>query len=135
MYFINSASDIYTNQLVLSLLYYSAIKVVQLVVFCISRKATCFSPIAKFIKNQSKWWTLVVALMDANMIRITFCCFSQLRLPFFFAFRHKANCILTLIVLQATLLYAFFFYSLIFQIEVVGAKKSYRSLGGISGEL
>lgn len=69
-YFMNSASDIYTNQVLISCVYYLILKTVQLILFLTSRKCLLVWPVYLSLRNQTKLWTLVVAILDTECLII-----------------------------------------------------------------
>lgn len=118
-YFMNSASDIYISQLLLSCFYFLILKIIQLVFYLGSAKLKSLRSVYYSFQNQMKWWTLVVAIIDANLMRLSFCCFLQVRMSFFFRFNNKVNYAVTLAVLLTMMMYALWFYGLICNIEKV----------------
>lgn len=66
-----------------------------------------------WVKTQTRWWTVIVGLVDANGVMFAFCCGLQLKLTASKYFVDKLNLTYMTLTLFAVALYPISFYLLV----------------------
>ena len=65
------------------------------------------------LKEETKWWTIIVSILEVNISDLGFYVAVQFLLPSFFAFENKINFGVTTAALFFILLYSLSFYPVI----------------------
>ncbi len=105
--------DIYVNKLIINTIMYTILKLMHLVLFLLRKKCYVFKNMYHVVKAQSQLWTMVVAMIEMNVIVLGYNCGLQFLVPSFGNFYNKLNMLCTVLVLLSLLLYCLTFYSLI----------------------
>lgn len=71
----------------------------------------------KSFSEGTRWWTLLVGVVEINMIKLSFNCFLQFHLLASFTSKDKINLLLNILCLFLLLLYCLCFYFLIYKYE------------------
>ena len=58
------------------------IKIVYLLFYLLNKKCGLFSSFTIYLQNITKWWMLLVALIETNMVGLSFRAFLQLTSPY-----------------------------------------------------
>ena len=114
VYFMNSSLNFYTFGLLEILFIYFIVKFVHLILYLLAMQWKIFTKVYKKFKYETMWWTLFVAVLEANINDIVFNCAIQIRLPSNFNFINKLNLSFNFIALFIMLAYSLCFYIIIF---------------------
>ena len=110
LYFLSSSEDFYVNSVLLNIAYFVSLKVLHLLFFLVRKKHKLLKSIYSIIKIQTKWWTLLVALLEMNMVVLTYNSSLQFLLPSALSFVNKANFIFCICLRLVLILYFCCFY-------------------------
>ena len=113
IYFINSSSDAYTTTLLLNITLFSFLKLLQFIFQMLRNKSIIFHTIYYQIKDETAWWTLIVSIIEVNMVNLAFNCGVQLSIPSFFETFNKINFVFMVMVLFILFNYAIGFYIIV----------------------
>ena len=94
--------------------YFFLLKILHLLFFAVWKKFKILNNIYIFIKMQTKWWTLVIAIIEMNRITLVYNSSLQFLLPSFYSFVNKPNFVFSILSLFAVVLYILCFYLLIY---------------------
>ena len=61
----------------------------------------------------TKWWTLIVTIVEVNMVNLAFGCAVQFTMPSFFCIKNKINFLSMVIFLFLLFIYSLAFYPLV----------------------
>ena len=88
-----------------------------MIFYFLSKKlSTKFNSVFMKLKNNTKWWALVFAIFDVNMIRISYLCSTQINFPFFFDIYDKFNFTFTILIFFIIISYSLIFYGFVYSI-------------------
>lgn len=114
-YFLTSSKNIYVNSVLLNIGYFVLLKILHLLFFAVNKKFKILQSIYIFIKMQTKWWTLIIAIIEMNIITLVYNSSLQFLLPSFYSFVNKPNFVFSVLSLFAVVFYILCFYLLIYQ--------------------
>ena len=78
VYFLNSAQDLYLSSLLTTLLYFCAIKAMHGLLYLMRSRGWMLLELYRLLRDQSRWWNLLVATLEANCVVLVFDCALQL---------------------------------------------------------
>lgn len=115
VYFLTSSKSIFIGKLIMCAALYIPTKILHFLFFLSTKifdKSLILAMINKWFSKNTKWWTLIVAFIESNMIIMGYQCFRQLRPNSVssFIFENKLNFILTYFIMFLFLTYALCFY-------------------------
>ena len=118
-YFLASSQDIYLGNFITNIITFAFMKILHLIFFVLKHNIKLFNTPYKWLKINTQWWTLLIMLLETNLIRLTFNVFIQLQpeMVGYFNFSNKINITVTVFVLVILIWYSLFFYLLVFQYE------------------
>jgi hypothetical protein len=125
VYFLHATEDVYRNNFVLNLLIFLLLKLCFLIfaqLFRVSGQSFLKSARNAF-KHNSRWWVLLMAMVESNMIKLTFSSFIQILQSGIYIPQDKLNLIAAYLVLFCMLVYSLCFYPLLYLSE----RKPYSS--------
>ncbi len=95
----------------------------HLLLFWTRKSSKLLGKLYKFVKRQSKWWSVFVGMIEANGVMFGFCCGLQMQLFGYKDGTDKVNIVFMVLIFFSIIFYASSFYLL------VGAfnKKKYSS--------
>lgn len=123
VYFLHSAEDTYKSNLIMNILFLFVLKILYFMFVTIQKRLklnnynvpSFFKIIISNIKYNSRWWCLLVACFEMNMLKLTFNCFIQVLLPSNTSFFDKFNIVVTFSFLFILFQYCLCFYALTYQ--------------------
>lgn len=90
---------------------------IHLVLFSLRKKLHIINQFYKCFSNQTRWWNLVVAIIEANMIVLIYSSSLQLLNNSFIDSLNKLNNICAIVISFLCIIYAITFYPLLFQFD------------------
>ena len=112
-----SISGFFKNNIFTSICYYLIFKLLHYLLYSMRGMNFVFEKGYKYIKMQTRWWTLIVAIIEMNIADLIFASALQsLKLSSSF-FQDKLNLSLTYLVFFVAVFYSLSFYSIIFAKE------------------
>ena len=113
MYFLNSAQDLYLSSLLTTLLYFCALKTLHALLYLLRSRGWVLLELYRLLRDQSRWWNLLVATLEANCVVLVFDCALQLLslgclCPF-----DRANNVVMFLLLFCLFWYILCFYALV----------------------
>lgn len=78
VYFLFSTTDFYQNNLITTLLYFLVLKIFHGIFYQLRKKHSLFERAYKFLRIQTRVWTLIVAIIEMNAVLLTFSSANQL---------------------------------------------------------
>lgn len=124
VYFLYQLSGFYRSNILITFLLFVLLKIAHLLLFLAKGKHRVFKKCYKFIRFQSRWWTLVVAVIEMSIAEVFFGCSLQ-------SLRLQSGCVLDKLNLVAMLstffliiLYSLSFYSLVYAKDSIRSSKN-----------
>lgn len=115
VYFLASTSDAYTVTLLQNITIFLVFKFLHMLLYWLKNHCIVFQITYMKIKTETKWWTFILMVVEANMVDLSFSCAVQLMMSSFFCGLNKINFTLMIFVLFTLLIYSLCFYSLMRQ--------------------
>ena len=78
------------------------------------KKLKCLVFLAKELKIRTKWWVLMMMIIDSNILRLAFNISVQLRSPFSFDIFNKLNLIIAVLVWFVVIFFSIAFLPLLY---------------------
>jgi hypothetical protein len=97
----------------MGLLTFFGLKILHLILYGLRDTHRIFRKAYLFIKYQTKWWTVLVGVIEANGVLLAFSCGLQMDLLAFATVLDKMNIVFMVLVLFVVILYASSFYWLV----------------------
>lgn len=72
VYFLHTSADTYRLNFMMNFATFLLLKLAHLVFYCLKNKCSVFKYIYSMIKESTKWWTLIIACLEPNMIKLGF---------------------------------------------------------------
>lgn len=115
VYFLNSSKDIYLDGMVLNLILFLASKSLHLLFFLLRKLHRIFLSPYQWMRDNTKWWTFFLMLIESNMMRFAFHATLQFQIFISFNFVTKVCLVLSTLTLIGLLIYSCIFNLTVFK--------------------
>lgn len=76
-YFLASSQEIYIGNFLTNIIMFIVLKILHLIFFVLKHSIKIFNTPYKWFRINTPWWTLLIMLLETNLIRLTFNVFLQ----------------------------------------------------------
>lgn len=117
VYFLESTKSIYAENFIYGAIFFIILQVLRFV-FCWKKSENqIVKAIYNYLCHHTRWWNLLVSLIELNILMLTFSSFLQLLQPSSFNFENKMNLIAGVMVLFFNMMFTCVFYILLYNYE------------------
>lgn len=113
VYFLYSISGFLQSTILVNLCYFAIFKLIHLVLYSMRECHWIFGKCYRFIRDQTRWWTLTVSIIEINLADLVFSSSLQCVSLGWHSFVDKLNFTLMIFVSLVVVFYVFCFYSLV----------------------